>query len=78
MKRDIVLKDIKIDGIAYQDNGESVAIIEGRSFRKGQELKGYKIEEIFSEKIILSKDGERRVLYAGYEKYSTSPGAINE
>ncbi len=50
---------IIINGIAYQDDGESVAVVNGLPVSAGSVVAGAHVEEIKKDRVQFSRNGER-------------------
>jgi len=50
---------LKVDGIAYQDGAESVAVINGITVSNGSVIEGARVEEIQKDRVRLSRGGEK-------------------
>ena len=49
----------KVNGIAFQDGADSVAVINGITVSKGSVIEGARVEEIQKDQVKLSRDGEK-------------------
>jgi general secretion pathway protein B len=50
---------LKVNGIAFQDGADSVAVINGITVSKGSVIEGARVEEIQKDHVKLSRDGEK-------------------
>ena len=50
---------LKVNGIAFQDGADSVAVINGITVSKGSVIEGARVEEIQKDQVKLSRDGEK-------------------
>jgi len=50
---------LKVDGIAFQDGADSVAVINGVTVSKGSVIEGARVEEIQKDRVRFSRGGER-------------------
>jgi type II secretory pathway component PulC len=50
---------LKVDGIAFQDGAESVAVINGVTVSNGSVIEGARVEEIQKDRVRFSRGGER-------------------
>jgi general secretion pathway protein B len=50
---------LKVNGIAFQDGADSVAVINGITVSNGSVIEGAKVEEIHKDFVRLSRDGEK-------------------
>jgi type II secretory pathway component PulC len=49
---------LKVDGIAFQDGADSVAVINGVTVSNGSVIEGARVEEIQKDRVRFSRDGE--------------------
>ncbi|MFA5320729.1 MAG: hypothetical protein WBE75_00195 [Candidatus Omnitrophota bacterium] len=50
--------DIRLEGLIYDENGSSLAIVNGAVARIGDTVRGYRVIKIEENKVVLMKDGE--------------------
>ena len=61
-----VPQDITLSGLMYTPDGASLAVINGRTVKEGQEVAGYRVKSIASDFVVLTKGGrDYRVEPAG-------------
>ncbi len=61
-----VLQEITLSGLMYTPDGASLAVINGRTIKEGQEVAGYTVKSITPDCVILTKGGrDYRVEPAG-------------
>ncbi len=56
------LEDVYLEGIVWDPNGESVAMINGMILRQGDRIGDLQILKIESDRVVLEADGEERSL----------------
>jgi type II secretory pathway component PulC len=50
---------LKVNGIAFQDGADSVAVINGITVSNGSVIEGARVEEIHKDHVKFSRDGEK-------------------
>jgi hypothetical protein len=50
--------DIRLEGVVYDPQGRSIAIVNGIVIKEGDIIKGFELIKIETDRIVLSKDGE--------------------
>ena len=50
---------LKVNGIAFQDGADSVAVINGITVSKGSVIEGARVEEIQKDRVRFSRGGEK-------------------
>jgi len=51
-------EDVRLEGLIYDENGSSLAIVNGAVARIGDTVRGYRVIKIEKDKVVLMKDGE--------------------
>ncbi|MDD3374851.1 MAG: hypothetical protein PHY73_03895 [Candidatus Omnitrophica bacterium] len=54
--------DLSLEGIVYDPNGKSLAIINGKVFNVGNQVVGYMLSKVEENRVILIKDNKEFVL----------------
>ena len=54
--------DIFVQGIAYASEGKAMVIIGGKTYREGDEVKGFRIERISPDDVTVSRGGKEHIL----------------
>lgn len=59
---DLVISDMILEGVIYDPNGKSLAIINGKVVSRNGKIGLFMVSEIYEDKVILYKGSERYIL----------------
>lgn len=61
-EQDLSFSDLTLEGITFDPQGRSIAVINSTIVKNQQEIGGYVIVEIRREEVLLSKEGKKYIL----------------
>lgn len=78
ISRQIKTSDIQIEGIIFDPQGGSVAVINGEVYRPGESVKEARIVQIFKDRIILVQEDEEKTVWLREEIANPAAAKENE
>lgn len=55
--------DLKVEGIIYDPNRGSLALINGEFYKRGDTLKDIIVTQIYKDRVVITKEGEEKILW---------------
>lgn len=66
--KNFLISDLNLEGIIYQDSAGSLAIVNGKILRVGDKVGKYIVDQIYSDKVVLSIENQTYELWLKKEK----------
>ena len=60
--------NIKLEGIIYDPGGRSMAILNGKSYQKGEVVENATVVKILKDRVVISVEGEEKTLWIREEE----------
>ena len=69
---------LSVEGIIYDPNGSSYAVIGGEAYKEGQEIEGVKLIRIFPDRVIFLQDNQEVVNWLREEIVQEEKSSLKE